>query len=96
MKKEEILKYLTDKKAEFENEFGVRRIGIFGSYVSGMNKDQSDLDIVVELEKPDLFALIGLKQTIEEQLNRDVDIVRYRERMNRSLKEKIDKDAVYA
>jgi predicted nucleotidyltransferase len=50
---------------------------------------------VVELEKPDMFSLIGIKQAIEEQLNIDVDIVRYRERMNRYLKQRIDRDARY-
>lgn len=96
MKREDILKYLSEKKPEFENEFGVKKIGLFGSYAREKNQEQSDVDIVVELEKPDLFALIGLKQKIEEQLHTNVDIVRYRDRMNRSLKKQIDKDVVYA
>lgn len=96
MKREDILKYLSEKKPAFESEFGVKRIGLFGSYAREKDQDYSDVDIVVELEKPDMFALIGLKQKIEEQLHTDVDIVRYRDRMNRSLKERIDKDAVYA
>lgn len=96
MKREEILQYLKDRKPEFEREFGVRKIGLFGSYARDQQNHQSDVDIVVELEKPDLLTLIGIKQTIEEQLNVKVDIVRYRDRMNKVLKRRIDRDVHYA
>jgi len=96
MKREDILQYLKDRKPEFEREFGVRKIGLFGSYARGQEHHQSDVDIVVELDKPDLLTLIGIKQTIEEQLNVKVDIVRYRDRMNKVLKKRIDRDAHYA
>jgi hypothetical protein len=57
--------------------------------------EQSDIDIVVELEDPDMFNLISIKQDLEEELNRAVDIVRYREKMNAFLKAKIEKEAIY-
>ena len=56
---------------------------------------QSDIDVVVELDRQDLFALIVIKQGLEEQLQRQVDIVSYREAMNRFLKARIEKEAVY-
>jgi predicted nucleotidyltransferase len=95
MKKEDILKFLNDHKSEFEDKFGVTKIGLFGSFANGEEQNGSDIDIVVELKKPDLLTLVGIKQSIEEQLNRKVDIVRYRERMNQYLKERIDRDATY-
>jgi len=96
MKREDILHYLAEQKPEFERRFGVRKIGLFGSYARGNNHEDSDIDIVVELEKPDLLTLVGIKQTIEEQLNVNVDIVRYRDRMNQMLKKRIERDAHYA
>lgn len=54
----------------------------------------SDIDVIVEMP-PDLFQLIGLKQELEELLDRPVDIVRYREQMNRFLKERIDREVIY-
>ena len=57
--------------------------------------EKSDIDIVVELERPDFFNLIGIKQTLETQLHHSVDIVRYRKRMNKYLKRRIDSEAVY-
>lgn len=95
MKRETIIQYLTDHKPEFEKEFGVTKIGLFGSYARKKNHKDSDIDIVVELEKPDLLTLVGIKQKIEEDLGSKVDIVRHRERMNRTLKERIERDAVY-
>jgi uncharacterized protein len=58
-------------------------------------KEESDVDVVVELTEPDLFELIGIKQDLEVRLHRPVDIVRYRKNMNKFLKGKIDKEAVY-
>jgi predicted nucleotidyltransferase len=52
--------------------------------------------VVVELENPDLFNLIGIKQELEERFCCPVDIIRYREKMNGFLKRRIDQEAVYA
>lgn len=96
MKRETIIQYLSDHKLEFEQKFGVTKIGLFGSYAREQNHKDSDIDIVVELEKPDLLTLVGIKQEIEEDLGIKVDIVRNRERMNRTLKKRIERDIVYA
>lgn len=58
--------------------------------------DDSDVDVVVRVAKPDLFLLAGLKYELEERLHQPVDIVAYRENMNRFLKKKIDGEAIYA
>jgi len=50
---------------------------------------------VVELEKPDLFHMIGIKQTVEDAFGNRVDIARLRERMNKSLKNRIEQDVIY-
>jgi len=73
----------------------VVKAGIFGSYARGRVYEESDIEIVVELEKPDLFYMIGIKQAIEEALGRRVDIVRLRERMNKVLKCRIEQDVIY-
>ena len=42
-----------------------------------------------------MFALIGIKQELEEVLHRPVDVVRYRESMNAFLKQRIQQEAIY-
>ena len=50
---------------------------------------------MVELEEPDLFYLIGIKQIVEEAFGNKVDIVRLRENMNKALKHRIERDVIY-
>ncbi len=95
MVREDILNFLKSHKKEFEQNFGVTKIGLFGSYTKDKAKEVSDIDLVVEVKEPKMFKLIGLKQEIEEKLNKKVDIIRYRDRMNEFLKRRIEKEAVY-
>ena len=95
MKKEDIIGLISSHKAEFEQRYGIKRIGLFGSYARNEGREESDIDIVVELEKPDLFCLIGIKQAVEEALGNRVDIVRLRGKMNNALRRRIESDVIY-
>lgn len=95
MGKNEILEILKNYKAQYADKYGIRMLGVFGSVARDTARDDSDVDVVVYLEKPDLFALAGIKEDLEEKTCRHVDIVAYREKMNRFLKTRIDKEAVY-
>lgn len=95
MKKKQILESLQKFKISNTKKYQIIRIGLFGSTARGHMTAESDIDVVVELKEPDLFFLIGIKQDLEEQLQRPVDIVRYRDQMNPLLKSKIDQEAVY-
>ena len=90
-----ILSIINKFKSENSNKYGIKKIGIFGSAALKTTSRTNDVDIVVELEGPDIFYLIGIKQDLEELLNSHVDIVRYRENMNQYLKQRIEKNAVY-
>jgi uncharacterized protein len=55
-----------------------KRAGIFGSYVRGEQKKNSDVDILVELDKSlSLYDVIGIKIELEETLKKKVDLVEY-------------------
>ncbi|NVM21857.1 MAG: nucleotidyltransferase domain-containing protein [Desulfobacterales bacterium] len=95
MNRDEIVLSLRQFKEMNKDRYEIVKIGIFGSAARDNMDEQSDIDVVVELGKPDLFYLIGIKQDLEEKFHRTVDIVRYRERMNAFLKGRIDKEAVY-
>jgi len=91
----DILKVLGHFKEINAERYNIVRLGLFGSGVHDRCEEESDVDIVVVLAKPDLFNLIGIKQDLEEAFQRHVDIVRYREKMNPFLKKRIDKEALY-
>ena len=96
MKNAELMAMLNQYKVSHQTKYGIKRLGLFGSTVHGTATDRSDVDIVVELEKQDLFFMIGIKQDLEEQLGSKVDIISYRPTMNPVLKRRIDEEAVYA
>lgn len=95
MSQREILQALLEFREQKQKQYKIIKIGIFGSVARNQFSDKSDVDVVVELFVPDLFALVGIKQDLEELLHRHVDIVRYRKDMNAFLKERIDEDAIY-
>ena len=95
MGKNEILEILRNYKAQYAEKYGIRTLGVFGSVARDTARDDSDLDVVVYLEKPDLFALAGIKNDLQDKTHKQVDIVAYRDTMNRFLKTRIDKEAVY-
>ena len=58
--------------------YGVKRVGLFGSCVRGEIREDSDIDILVEIEKDiSLLDFVGLKLEIEEVLGKKVDLVEY-------------------
>jgi uncharacterized protein len=93
--KNEVLDGLRGMKPVLAERFGVSRIGVFGSVARDQMRADSDIDIVVEMAIPDLFALVHLKHALEDVLGGPVDIVQYRDQMNPYLKEHIQKEAVY-
>ncbi|HIP46666.1 MAG TPA: nucleotidyltransferase [Campylobacterales bacterium] len=64
-----ILNYLSEHKQEFENRYEIEKIGLFGSYARGDEREESDIDIFVKM-KHDLLDMVGLKLQIEENLSK--------------------------
>jgi len=93
--KQSVLFILQQHKNSFAERFGVTKLGAFGSVIKGDTFVYNDVDIVIEMEKPDLFFMVHIKDELEEALDCPVDIIHYRERMNPFLKKRINKEAVY-
>ena len=62
-------------KPLLSEKFKVKSIGVFGSYASGHQTTESDIDIVVELEEPLGWSFFDLKEFLESKFNRPVDLV---------------------
>jgi predicted nucleotidyltransferase len=73
---EKIIYELKNHKLEIEKDFNVKEIGVFGSYVRGEESSDSDIDILVDFEKPiDLFRFLDLEEKLSELFNKKVDLV---------------------
>ena len=95
MNNKEILQILKTYKEKAASRYGISRLGLFGSYASGKATEKSDIDIVIELQAPDIFKMVHIREELEELLGRPVDIVRNRKKMNPYLKKHIDKEVIY-
>jgi predicted nucleotidyltransferase len=73
--KESITKVLREKYPHLATEYGVKRIGLFGSYVKDISSEASDIDLVVEFEQPIGFKFIELSEYLERLLGQEVDIL---------------------
>lgn len=71
----EIRHILAQHKAELRARFGVRRLAIFGSYTRAEATPLSDVDILVELERPMGWEIVDLHDELEELLGMPVDLV---------------------
>lgn len=74
--------------------FSVRSIGVFGSTATGHADEQSDIDILVELNEPTFDNYMELKFRLEEILGRDVDLV-LKDALKSRLKPIIEKEVHY-
>jgi hypothetical protein len=73
--KEEIRKILKNEIPYLRDFFGVKRIGIFGSYSKGIQREDSDVDHFIEFERPIGFKFVELSNLIEKLLSKKVDIL---------------------
>lgn len=95
MNRDDVLAVLRTFKRDYAEQYGILEIGVFGSIARNEQREDSDVDVVVTMQRPDLFTMVHIKDALEEALHLKVDIVRYREGMNQFLKKRIDQEAVY-
>jgi predicted nucleotidyltransferase len=55
--------------------YHVKRIGLFGSFADGTSKPSSDIDLLVEFERPSLDDFLQLSAHLERLFGRKVDIL---------------------
>ncbi len=96
MTKDFILNFLSQHKDEFLERYGVTKIGLFGSYVRGDFKEESDVDIAIEIlnEKKNLNTFFSLKRELETAFNLKVDLG-IESSLKPMAKERILKEIIY-
>ena len=73
--KNEILSKLKELKPSLHKEFSVKEIGLFGSFSNNSFNENSDIDILVEFEKPIGWKFFSLEIYLEKVFNRKIDLV---------------------
>ncbi len=72
----EVLRKIKENRDKIKR-FGVKRIGLFGSYARGEQRAESDVDIVVESEKgkATFDNFLNLAEYLEKHLGKKVDLL---------------------
>lgn len=86
--KDNILSKLKELKPTLYNDFAVKKIGLFGSFSDNTYNENSDIDILVELERPIGWKFFSLELFLEKTFSRKIDLV-----TKNALKEQI-KDSI--
>ena len=92
----ECLNKLKQFKSLHSSEYGIERIGIFGSVARGEQTENSDLDIYYEGKAMGLKSLVGLPQELESFLGVPVDVIRKHNNLRPSFLKRIMQDIIYA
>ncbi|CAD5244187.1 nucleotidyltransferase family protein [Thermococcus camini] len=92
----EVESILRTHKEDLRRRFGVSSIAIFGSYARGEETELSDVDILVEFERPIGWEIVDLKDYLESLLGVKVDLITKSAAMSRNrFWEHIKGDLVY-
>ncbi len=73
---EKVIRIIKRHKRELQEKYRIRQIGVFGSVVQGEANEDSDVDILVEFQRPiGLFKFLELEEYLGKLLRREVDLV---------------------
>lgn len=96
MTKTEVLGYLKAHKTELKERFGVIKIGLFGSFARDEQREDSDIDLAIEIEKErkSLKNFFGLQRELEAQFGKRVDLG-MENALKPIVKEYVQKEIIY-
>ncbi len=90
----DIEKTISTLSAKLKETYHVKNLSLFGSYARGEQREDSDIDILVDFDvTPDLLTFIELEEFLSQKLNQEVDLVPVR-KLKSSLREQILSEAV--
>lgn len=94
MKLEEIKERIREYRRDFEEKYRVKNLAIFGSYIRGEQRKESDVDILVEFTKPvSLLHIVSLENYLSDFLAVKVDVIP-KKNIRKELREMILKEAI--
>ncbi len=92
--REDILLKLKELKPTLQKEFAIKEIGLFGSFSKNENSSESDIDLLIELEKPIGWKYFSLEPYLEEIFKRKIDIIT-KNALREQLRDKILGQVIY-
>lgn len=72
---QQLVELLRERVPYLASEYGIRRIGLFGSFANGQPSESSDVDLIVEFDRPIGLRFVELVEYLEKLLGRKVDVL---------------------
>lgn len=91
----EVLTQLQQVKPLLISKYGLKRIGLFGSFARNEQNTDSDIDIIVETSEPNFSSFAGVLLLLEKVLRKKVDLVRVHSNMRKSFLVRIQNEVIY-
>ena len=79
MVKEDIVRFIRENRGYLKQQFHIKKIGIFGSFVRGEQREGSDIDLIIEFQEntSDIYEIKEkLREFFAEHFHTNVDIAR--------------------
>lgn len=95
MNTEEILHVLRDFKQRRGVFYGILSLGLFGSSARGEQREDSDIDICLKLEKPSFITRMNIRNELEEQFRCKVDVISLGAIMRPLFRKSLEEDAIF-
>jgi hypothetical protein len=92
--RKDILLKLKELKPILHKDYAVKEIGLFGSFSDETFNEESDIDLLVELERPIGWKFFSLEIYLENIFKRKIDIVT-KNALKDQVKERILKQIIY-
>ena len=96
MQKEDVIARLKEELPKLKEDFGVKSIGLFGSYAKGAQNEESDIDLLVDINEPLSKNFFGLWNYLENCFNKKVDLTRKGRHLRKKFTLAIESEIIYA
>jgi predicted nucleotidyltransferase len=95
MNKQNIIDTIKTEKPYLQKQFGVEEIALFGSYARGEENPDSDVDILVKMDKKTLGNYFSLLDYLEAKFHKKIDLITKHENLSERFLRMINKDIFY-
>jgi len=90
----DILERLRELKPILREDYSVKEIGLFGSFADNLFSEDSDIDILIEFERPIGWRFFTLEIFLEKTFGRKIDLVT-KNALKEQIKDQILKQVIY-
>lgn len=95
MRRDQALAILRQEKPWLMERYGVTAIGLYGSTARDEAGPDSDVDVIVRLQRPDVFGLVHIREALTEAFGVEVDLIYEHKYLRPFFLQRLRRDGIY-